>query len=374
VREVVDLEPARRARSSWPVVGIAALVLLAMIGVVVFTRDRAPDSSEPARPPSTATVLARFSLQWAGPWGIAYDGRDVWTAERVFVTDPDGSSRPESRAVRRNARTGAPIQTVIVPQESMNAIAADGFGAIYVAGGGDGGVSQTSVSKIDAATGRVEFTTQLTTPCSCQIVAGNAGVWMGANGSDFVLRLEPGTGKVAATVELHERAFSLGEVAGQLEVGLIDSRVMVVNPANSEVVRTIDLVRPGEGPPQGDRTVVAITPIIESNAGRAWATRQDGTTFLIVANRDVAETRRFAPPVDSVARVGDDLYAAFGPAGFDISVRSTVDATASSIHVARRAGEVSTGGKGALTAAGDVLWATDADPGRTTIVIRPRPR
>ncbi len=374
LREIIDLEPVRRPRRVWPLVGVAAAVLLVLVGVVVFMRDSNPDSSQPAgvnHVRSDVDVLARFSLQWAGPWGIAYDGRDVWTGEEAIVTDPDGSSRPVIQVVRRNATTGAPIQTIPVPQESINAIASDGYGAIYVAGGGDGGVPETTVSRIDAASGTVTFTTRLTSPCSCQLAAGLGGVWLGGNGSDHAYRLD-GTGKIAAEVALHQRATSLAVVGPLLEVGLVDSRVAVVDPSSSDVVRTIDLVRPGEGPAGGDRPVVAITPVVGPDKGQSWATRVDGTSFLVDAGGIVTRFLRFNPPVDSVARLGDDLYAMFGPAGFDISVRSTVDASRARIRVARRAGELSSGRPGSLVATAHNLWATDADPGRTTIVVRPR--
>jgi hypothetical protein len=350
-------------------------LVLVLLVVGVVARDEPTKSRTPVTGvPTGATELARFSMKWvAQPWGgMVYDGRAVWAVERAVVNDADGTSRTDVAVVRRNAATGKVTKRIHVPQESAHSIAFDGVSSLYVIGGGDGAVPDTTVSGIDTVSGAVRFTTRLTAPCSCQIAAGPAGVWIGANGSDVAYRLD-GTGKIASTVQLAQRATALAVVGDVLELGLADSRVVVVDPVNEEVVRSIDLVRPGEGPARGDRSVVAITPFATPElVWSSWVTRVDGTSFLIAENRQLIKRRRFPPEVEAVALLGDALYARDRLGGLDTWVRSTVDARKSMIHIRLSPGERASGPGGSVLAAGPNLWVQDSDPGHTTVIVRPR--
>lgn len=372
-RDVVELEPVRRRRGrAWSLVGVAATLVVVLLVAGLVARDDSTPSRPAVELPDRAKVVARPRLGRVAPFGVAFDGRDVWTAREVVV-DGAAGSRPEVRVEQRNRLTGSVRQSIRVPQESAFSIASDGDGSIWVLGGGDGAVPETTISRIDAATGAVRFTTRLTTACSCRITAGNAGVWIGGNGSDAVYRLD-GTGKIAATVPLGQPAVSLAVVGDALEVGLMDSRVAVVSPVNGEVIRTIDLEsrdeRSGPGVP-----VIAVTSV-ERGAGRSqsWVTRLDGETFLIDGHRRVVRLAAFGHRVASVARMGDVLYDVDPRKGFELSVLSMQGAGPQSVAVdfgrhPPTTDNLSTDG---VVAAGGVLWlGMNGDPGPPTFIVRP---
>jgi hypothetical protein len=372
-RPATDPQTVPSHRRAWPLLGVAVTLVLVILVARLVSRDDSSMTRERAGGANrVAQLRASVPLgQNAAPWGTVFDGRDVWTVER-FAINPDGSMRPEVSVVRRNPSSGKATKRIVLPQESALAIASDGYGALYVLGGGDGGVPSTSVSKVDIASGRVMFTTTLTEPCSCQIAAGAGGVWVGANGSSTAYRLEPGTGKIASEVALPAPAMSIAVVGDFVEVGLIDARVAVIDPANEEAVRSISLVQPRE-PPASGGPVRAITPIRRGAASSV--TRGDGATFVIAEHRQVESTGRFARPVDAVAYLDGVLYAVADRDGPELSSLPTGAARSRLLAVVPSppAPTSESDLPGTVTAAGDVLWVVvDGEGGRTALVIRPR--
>lgn len=168
------------------------------------------------------------------PAPLAVAGGSVWVA----MTDYSGTA-PFVRLERHDPTTTKLVATVEVHQESVDAIVGDGD-TLWVAGGGDGGVPETTVSRVDARTGSVVFTKTLTgTPCACPIATGSAGVWLVGNGSDVALRLSPTDGHVIATVALASKARASMETSSRLLVGLDDGSVASIDPQANRVERLL---------------------------------------------------------------------------------------------------------------------------------------
>jgi hypothetical protein len=261
--DLVDALPhrARRAR----VVAIAAAVVVAMaVSAVAIVATRSNDARRPAVVTPTSTtvattagaldvvsVIAKSTLPQQ-PLAVA-DG-DVWIATESLT------SAPFVHLEGRDPSTAKVARTIDVPQEAVFAIAADGD-TLWVAGGGDGGVPETTVSKVDLKSDSVVFTKTLTgTPCSCPIVAGNAGVWLVGNSSDYALHLSSTDGHVIANVALTSRSFSSAamEARSRLLVGLEDGSVAVVDPSIDRIERSIPRPVIGDAPVEA---VVGMSPV-----------------------------------------------------------------------------------------------------------------
>ena len=173
---------------------------------------------------------------------LAVAGGDVWIATESH------SDTSSVHLEGRDPTTVKVVRTIDVPQEAVFAIAGDGD-TLWVAGGGDGGVPQTSVSKIDLTTNTVVFTKTLSTSCSCPIVAGSAGVWLLGNGSSFALRLSPADGHVIRRVDFASLTVgAVTEVGGRLLVGLDDGSIAVIDPDTYRIEHSIPLPVIGDPP------------------------------------------------------------------------------------------------------------------------------
>jgi hypothetical protein len=257
--DVVETLP-RRMRKSY-VVTIAAAVVIAIVAsalVVSRSRDSRPPHIVTPRPTaplsvpvSTSTsvpaptrtessglavvdVLAKPALP---PVPLAVAGGEIWTATEV------ATSTVVVRLEGRDPATAKLLDTIDVPQEAVFGIAGDGD-TLWVAGGGDGGVPETTVSKVDVRTKSVLFTKTLTgTACSCPIFAGSAGVWVTGNGSDHALHLSGSDGHVIANVALPRAVpgHAAMETRGRLLVGLRAGTVAVVDPGTNRVERFVNV-------------------------------------------------------------------------------------------------------------------------------------
>ncbi len=161
----------------------------------------------------------------------------------------DGSARrsyASKGAIRRRRNS---FRTIDLAQEAVFSIVGDGD-TLWVVGGGDGGVPDTTVSRVDARTKQVVFTKTLTgTPCSCQIVAGPAGLWLAGNGSSFALHLSAADGHVVGRVDFPGLTVGAVTEAGhRLLVGLDDGSIAVINPDSDRIERSIPLPVIGDAP------------------------------------------------------------------------------------------------------------------------------
>jgi streptogramin lyase len=196
-------------------------------------------SSSSTAPPGAGSIVATIDGVWP-PDPIAYDGQAVWLARESLT------SSPFVVIERRDPNSGRLLGRIDVHQEAVFSIAVDPSGSIWIAGGGDGGVPETTISRIDAKTQHVVFTHTLTSACSCQVVAGAGAVWLGANGGDTVLRVDAQTGAVVTVITLPRPALALAVIGDRVEAGLTDARVAVIDPATNTVERV--LVSPDQAP------------------------------------------------------------------------------------------------------------------------------
>jgi hypothetical protein len=246
-------------------------------------------------------VLEQLGGRWA-PTPVAYDGRDVWVAPEDF-----GGHAPIRVALqRRSAVTGRLLDRVSIPQEAVFAIAA-GEGTLWAVGGGDGGVPDTTVSVVDVASHHVVFTRTLSKPCSCEIAVGANAGWLAGQGATHLIRLDPTTGEIAATIALPGPSESLAVLHGKVQVGLDNSRVAVVDPATNTIERIVTIAALGQA---AAGAIVGITPI--GTTWDSWVTRTDGRAFELVDNTTVVRrpVTFLAPLVTAgVALAHDRLWA-----------------------------------------------------------------
>ncbi len=212
-----------------------------------------------------AQRLAYSKLAAFQPLAVA--GGDVWIAHAEADVNHE-----IVRVDRRDPHTGAVLATIDVPQESVLSLAASG-NFVWVSGGGDGGVPRTTVSKIDARTNQVVLTRTLDSPCACASAADADALWLGGNGSDYLLRVDASSGRVVARVALGAPAVALAVVGDRVQVGVGDG-IAIVNPETNRVERTITLHDCGR--------VMAIARAEESVDSDAVCL--PGTLFKIVNN------------------------------------------------------------------------------------------
>ncbi len=241
------------------------------------------------------------------------DGADVWVARREVTTNV------HVLLERRDAATGALRTSLIVQQESVFSIATDHAGSIWIVGGGDGGVPDTTVSRIDTKTNRVRFTKKLNpVRCVCRIAATSNAVWLGANAWRVLYHLNRNTGAVAGTIKLPDRAVSLLAAHDGLGhefayVGMENERVAVVNGRTGLVERTVHLRSPAGA--RGAASWLHSVTLVGRQPGdvAAWATLGDGTNFEIVRSSNGAITvslalDKLAEAMHGVARRDGELW------------------------------------------------------------------
>jgi hypothetical protein len=255
-------------------------------------------------PPTTTTTVPTTSAldvvnvidePTLPPAPLAVAGGKVWIGTR------SRTGTPSVHLEGRDPATTKVVDTIDVPQEAVFSIAGDGD-SLWVAGGGDGGVPQTTVSKVDVRTGTVVFTKTLTgTPCSCPIVAGTAGVWLVGNGSTDALHLSAVDGHVISRVHFSNAgATAAMEVRARLVVGLADGSIAIVDPSGGRIERMIP------PPTIGDPPVEQVSAM---SAVDIPAIGTDSAIDGIVMRRGGSESLFFAP-----GQVDDFLSTGFVPA------------------------------------------------------------
>ena len=239
---------------------------------------------------------------------------------------------------------------------------------VVLAGGGDGGVPQTTVSAVDVATNTVLFTHTLADAnCSCRIVAGAGGLWLGGDGVDYVLRLDPSTGELVARIELPGPARVLAAVEDRLLVGLTGreraswSSIRAPTPSNGIGVRR----SPRPSPTARIATIAPATG--DGPDHSAWILRTDGKTFIVSLPSGIGAVHSFGfAPRDAVdtgnelVTVGGELHrdpARQRGARYGIPVRpavADVPECGNEVRAGRR-----TAGSTQVVAVDDTLWIYD---------------
>jgi hypothetical protein len=211
------------------------------------------------------------------PVPLAFAGGAVWIATTDYA-----ATAPLVHLERRDPKTTKLLATIDVHQEAVYAVAGDGD-TLWVAGGGDGGVPETTVSRVDVRTGSVVFTKTLTgTPCACPIVAGRAGVWLTGGGTDVARHLSSTDGHVIATVTLPRKAQAAIETSARLLVGLDDGSVAVVDPKANRIERFLETTT--GAPSTGPVTAMAAAPVRTDGSKPAiegYIVHADSKTFAL---------------------------------------------------------------------------------------------
>jgi hypothetical protein len=285
--DAVPGAPRSRPRRTHLLVAAAIVIAVGTGALVIAARDDADrgivadDVTTTTRvAPPVPEVVATIPGQLLPFRPLAVGGGDVW----LDAGQVDGGDRINHRLERRDARTGAVLATIDVPQEAVFGIAAANIAdrdVVYLAGGGDGGSPQTTVSAVDVATNTVLFTHTLTdASCSCSIVAGAGGLWLGGFGSDSVLRLDPSTGELVARIELPGRARAITALESRVLIGMADENAFVVVDPRTN---TVEWNRRAEiRDPEPDGRIASITPATGGGPGHsAWILRTDGKTFVV---------------------------------------------------------------------------------------------
>jgi len=220
---------------------------------------------------------------------------------KVWIATESSANPPSVHLEGRDPSSTKVFDTIDVPQAAVFSIAGDGD-TVWVAGGGDGGVPETTVSKVDVRTKSVVFTKTLTgTPCSCPIVVGTAGVWLVGNGSTEALHLSPRDGHVIGRVHFtNAGATGAMEVRERLVVGLDDGSIAIVDPSGGRIEHTI--ARPTIGDPP-------VEQVSAMSAVDIPAIGSDPAIDGIVMRRGGSESVFFAP-----WQLGDLLSSDFSPA------------------------------------------------------------
>jgi hypothetical protein len=230
----------RPGRAGLAVAAMAVVVAVIGIAVSVAVDDSDGNDSGVAVEPRATTAVPEIvaRIPWYAVRPLAVGGGDVWLVRGGEVYEL-GVSDPGVVVERRDPLSMQLKATINVAQPTVFAAAAD-EGQLYVAGGGDGGVPDTTVSAIDMQTNQVVWTRTLDdSSCSCPVVAGAGGVWLGGNGSDHVLRLDPTTGTLVAKIALPSPAstWAIEMVGERVAVGLQDGSVAVVDATRNRVTR-----------------------------------------------------------------------------------------------------------------------------------------
>ncbi|HEV7525902.1 MAG TPA: hypothetical protein VGP92_13110 [Acidimicrobiia bacterium] len=286
---VIDWQAYAQTRDDWFVIdgfhltttGQRAYSLL-VAGALGFPGTQPPTTvpSPTLGPvPQVVAVLADSQPVWK-PLAVA--GGEVWVASEATA-----ASTPIVHLAGHDPTTGKVVSTIDVPQEAAFGLA--GYGdTLWVAGGGDGGVPDTTVSRVDVRTGVVVFTKTLTgTPCSCPIFAGRAGVWLTGNSANYALHLSETDGRVSANVALPRRVLSSAamEARGRLLVGLERGTVAVVDPSTNRVERFVDIRGLASGESMVSMSQAAVPAIGSDPAIDGFMASSLGNVFALLADR-----------------------------------------------------------------------------------------
>ncbi|HEX5095384.1 MAG TPA: hypothetical protein VFX21_05195 [Acidimicrobiia bacterium] len=233
------------------------------------------------------------------PSPLALADGDAWLGMHALEGD-----RPVIRLERRAFDSGALIGTVDVPQEGGFAMASY-KDVVYLVGGGDGAVPETTISALDARDESVVFTRALETPCSCAIAVNDAGVWLGANGGNYLVRADRETGKQVAEIELPRAAITISADEEFVRAALDDGTTALVDPATNAIAEISPV----------DPTGLTFTP-------RSTAVAGDGTWSVgagnrIARTRDGDTTTYILQPDDTFDQGADELQFASSQYGFD---------------------------------------------------------
>jgi ABC-type branched-subunit amino acid transport system substrate-binding protein/DNA-binding beta-propeller fold protein YncE/predicted Ser/Thr protein kinase len=328
-----------RRRRAILTAGLLVLAIAIASAIVTLTAVDEPSGQPPigngvAAIDPSGRQIASFIEAATAPSNIAVGEGAVW----VLNTENDTVSRidPETKAVTGRFRTRH------VPTD----IAA-GAGALWLGnGGGEGGNYTVSISRIDPRTGAVTNTVKLPDRTGTgatatfnwgrpDIVVAAGAVWA-LNPDHTVSRIDPGTGRLVATIDVEAGSIAAGDEGVWVAEGPAVTRI---DPRSNRVGRTIRLAAE-------DASGIAV------GAGKLWVTAQrDGVVWQIEPGPH--------PVTRSIAVGTGAEYVAFGAGA--VWTGNYIDGTVSRIDP--RTNEVShvpVGAVQALAAGAGGAWVSTA--------------
>jgi virginiamycin B lyase len=281
----------RQRRRAWRRVVATVAVVVAVVVVSVRVLQHAGEGV--ARPPSLGRVAATIHV--GGQLGVVHaDAAGVWV------------EHPSDRSV-----VGVDPRTNRVVARVALGPAGSGLGAV-----GDGSLwlthrRQGTLTRVEGATGRVVATIGVpgagSAPEGMMVAVGAGAVWVAYRfGDQVVVRIDPATNRVAATIRLPN-----------LPTGIaVGGRAVMVLTQESGVAYQID--------PATNRVVASLPVCVEGNGlaygrGAFWVGCGEGDLLRIdpVASRVVAT-------VDLRAGAGDTVVDADGSAVWVATIGDTV--------------------------------------------------
>jgi YVTN family beta-propeller protein len=253
-----------------------------------------------------------------------------------------GCGRDRVQPPRRTATPSIPGVTVI-PVGSLPCASAPGAGAMWVTNYGDG-----TLSRIDPATNRVTGTFPVgTNPCGVAYLDGH--LWVALVSDEKVAEVDPMTGKVLHTTAIDGQVYDLQVGFGSVWVDDYGSHVIRIDPATGHVAATISV---------GSSAVLyglAVTP------QGVWAADTSGHR---ISRIDPATNR-------VVARIADPSGApytfAYTPGSLWVSslpgATVRIDPATDKIVATVRYGAVTSGAPGDPDALGGTVWVPNSDDG-----------
>ena len=211
-----------------------------------------PALAPPRRPPRDVSERRdQVPRPWArklGPRALAVSGTILALGALVVagVLTLGGESEPPLATVAGNEVVAIDAETVRVqarvPVGDLPGAVAVGYGSVWIGNSGDG-----TISRLDAGTRRLVATIGVPVPPS-RIAVGLGSVWVAGGGEGVLVRIDPRTNTPVDTFDLGganelapDGVYSVAVGAGAVWVGSSARRVLRIDPATGHVSASIRL-------------------------------------------------------------------------------------------------------------------------------------
>jgi YVTN family beta-propeller protein len=185
-------------------------------------------------------------------------------------------ARPDPVTVPTTIATAAPAGTVVatIPVRAPSGVAVGG-GAVWVTAGG---YQDTRVLRIDPVSNRVVASIPVPDG-SDRLAVGAGAVWVANRSDNSVSRIDPAGNRVAATIGVGREPLGITVAAGSVWVAsMLDDSVSRIDPAGNRVVATVPV------PGQGSAVTVAAA------GGAVWVSGNRGLHRIDPAGNRVTAT------------------------------------------------------------------------------------
>ena len=183
-------------------VPFATTLAFCLLGAALLAAQAAPQSQKPAPPPGVSTPGVKIPSALLEPIAtFDIPGTPDWMAidEHVWI-----SNSPKGNVTRIDPKTNRIVEHIATGKRPCSGLAA-GFGSVWVPNCGD-----KTVSRIDLRSGAVTTTFPQTIAGSEGGVAVGAGsFWMLADTTSSLVRIDPATNAVVATIKVAPGSFAV---------------------------------------------------------------------------------------------------------------------------------------------------------------------